>query len=188
MDFFSKKTIKYKSVATMPLWLLYAATLGFCLIIFLGWYFFIFNSLMSNHAYYADQLPKLEETISHLIRKKNENAQASQKVHELKTNHIQSIEHVPLFDARVSSIFDLINSAQLRLVSFAPDKKIDKKWYTKKMVNYIIKGSYVNLISFFEQLKQAGLCIQCKQLTINKIEDGLLQMTALFDFFEFKGS
>ena len=186
--FFSKSTIKFRRIFLLPISLLYTGTFISLLVILLGWYFFIFQTISATHSYYFNQLPSLKKTVASLEQKKTENAKIDQTLTTLKNEREASIKQVPSFDERMQKVFDLINSSNVFLTSYMPAKEINKKWYSKRAVNYTIKGTFEHIVSFFENLTKSGLCIQCKQLMINKIEDGLLQATAILDFIEIKKS
>ncbi len=184
--FFSKSTIKFRRLFLLPTSLLYTSTFIILLVISLGWYFFVFQAITATHVYYLNQLPLLKKTVTCLDQKKTENTKISQTLTNLKNERAVSAKQIASFDECMQKVFDLINSSNAFLTSYMPSKEIDKKWYFKKTVNYTIKGSFEHIVSFFEDLAKSGLCIQCKQLIINKIEDGLLQATAILDFIEIK--
>jgi hypothetical protein len=178
--------LKYSQIAR------YAFSLFFILASVTLWYFFIHTRL--NHAIgaYDQRYMHLKEECTALSKEKMVlyKKQEAAALHKKKLRTIMSNfnKHVSLRNCLISLV-NRLHEASLFLHDTGHVKEISKAWYKKTTMWYQFSGSFSQILAFFGTLNtDKSLLLQCKELSLEKMNEQTLKTMCSIDYIELKES
>jgi len=90
------------------------------------------------------------------------------------------------YDAKEGYINDVvlaIRTSGLSLSAYKTEREIDKKFYTKSIMQLSLSGGYQQLLQFLEEMHTKKMLISCKNITLHALESDKYTIACELAFF-----
>ena len=156
------------------------------LIIFISavWFFLLYYPLMVYEQFYEQEriaLQKKHEKEHALHAQIKSNISVND---DLKKN-IQTfrVEEEDYFKAQTLWFMEIVQQQGLNLTSYVMKKEVDKKWYKKEQAHVVTIGTFNQILSFFEMIKNSQKMIIISHLLLDVAENSLFQVNFDINYY-----
>lgn len=186
MYFLSRNTFKYRSFVSFSPWVLYGGSFLLLVLISFLWWLLLYRPLQGLHTQYMNHVIQLQAAVDQIQTKEREKHHIDESYEYCKGQLRNEQQSMMSYDQYMLNIFNMLSSCHMLLLGYTPSKELDKQWYSKKVVHYSLQGTFDQCMNFFQRLAQSTMCVQCTHFSIDAMDDGILHISAMFDFIQTK--
>lgn len=182
MNFFVPRNNKiYSVLVTMPLYQLYAVSVGTAVVLLFTWWVFFYAPLSSN-------LTSMQLDYAYLTQQQSSCAPVRQDIQrlegvtkELNATVISSLQEHSEHNDTLNILLAKGLEVGLELVSCVPGQPKEKDWYTIHPVELQFSGTFDNLQRFLKSLAIHDYPICIKHMVIKKQQNNKLLINCIFN-------
>ena len=97
------------------------------------------------------------------------------------------IKHNMVHQDQFASVCDAAQKAGVQIIAFAHEKQKQKEWRTKSCKSLSATGTLDQSMRFLSELAHKSHMIQCKQLALQRADQGLFSLQAQLEFIALQG-
>jgi len=153
-----------------------------CLIVVvLVWLFLVYFINQDNIAQAEQRVREQQKQIAMIPKLHHEIDQLDTQIKQVRLGIANQQEGLSIKNGQdaLSYVFDQIQHHNLTCGSCTIDNEIDKDWYTKHYISLDFKGELVQMLTFFDALKNAHNMVQSTNISLTQAGDAISAKTVL---------